>query len=41
MGISALIFLKISIQIEAEEVKVLNEILDFSTEIIFKGKHFQ
>ena len=36
-GISAFIFLKISIEIEADWVKILNEILDFSTEIKFRG----
>ena len=37
MGISALIFLKISIEIEVEGVKILNEILCFSIEIKFRG----
>ena len=30
-------FLKISINFETEGVKILNEILDFSTEIKFRG----
>ena len=34
-------FLKISIEIEAEGVKILKEILDFSIEINFEGKVFQ
>ena len=38
-GISALIFLKISIEIEAEGVRILNQMLDFSIEIKYRGKH--
>ena len=36
-GILALIFLKISTEIEEVLVKILNEFLHFSTEIKFRG----